>query len=74
MDSDGDGAGDACDNCLSDTNADQKDTDSDGEGDECDTDKDGDGILNASDNCPTYADSCMHTPNSYWLPAYVLFT
>ena len=42
-DSDSDGVGDACDNCVSDANADQLDTDGDGDGDVCDTDDDGDG-------------------------------
>ena len=42
-DADGDGVGDSCDNCPSDSNTDQLDTDNDGVGDECDTDDDGDG-------------------------------
>ena len=62
VDSDGDGAHDACDNCPSVYNADQIDTDQDGVGNSCDncivvpnpsqTDTDGDGIGNACDNCP----------------------
>ncbi len=44
-DSDSDGVGDVCDNCVSVSNADQKDTDKDGIGDLCDTDKDGDGTF-----------------------------
>ena len=35
-DGDGDGRGDACDNCPESPNADQSDEDSDGEGDACD--------------------------------------
>lgn len=42
-DTDRDGVGDACDNCLSVPNPDQTDTDGDGIGDECDDDQDGDG-------------------------------
>ena len=36
-DSDGDGVGDACDNCVSTSNAAQTDTDQNGVGDACDT-------------------------------------
>ena len=42
-DTDRDGVGDACDNCVSVLNPDQTDTDGDGIGDECDDDQDGDG-------------------------------
>lgn len=42
-DTDGDGVGDACDNCVNVVNEDQVDTDGDGQGDECDTDDDDDG-------------------------------
>ncbi len=51
-DTDGDGVGDPCDNCLAVPNADQRDQDSDGIGDACDGDLDGDGVANTADNCP----------------------
>ncbi len=55
-DSDSDGVDDACDNCPSDSNADQADLDGDGVGDACDTtsadDADLDGIPDSEDNCP----------------------
>jgi hypothetical protein len=60
-DGDGDGIGDACDNCISHSNLDQADSDGDGVGDACDvcslithpdqTDADGDGIGDLCDNC-----------------------
>lgn len=58
-DSDGDGIGDACDNCSS-PNPDQSDTDRDGIGDGCETcadatavgDADGDGCRDGCDACP----------------------
>jgi acetyltransferase-like isoleucine patch superfamily enzyme/protocatechuate 3,4-dioxygenase beta subunit len=54
-DQDGDGIGDAADNCPTLPNPDQRDTDGDGAGDVCDGDDDGDGVLDAADNCPTLA-------------------
>jgi len=61
LDGDGDGAGDACDNCASDFNPGQQDTEADGVGDACDNcpletpnpdqmDTDGDGIGDACDS------------------------
>lgn len=44
-DSDGDGVGDLCDNCIFMPNSDQFDMDMDGNGDVCDGDIDGDGML-----------------------------
>ncbi len=51
-DSDGDGFGDACDNCPGHANFDQADSEGDGEGDACDPDDDNDGIEDGRDNCP----------------------
>lgn len=51
QDSDSDGYGNACDNCVMVTN-DQVDIDDDGNGDACDGDADNDGIENEDDNCP----------------------
>jgi hypothetical protein len=54
-DVDGDGVGDAVDNCAARANPDQADLDRDGVGDACDLDDDGDGIADEDDNCPTVA-------------------
>ena len=51
-DIDSDGIFNASDNCPSNFNPDQLDTDGDGIGDICDDDLDGDGSLNEDDNCP----------------------
>ena len=58
-DTDCDGIDDSIDNCPSDANADQADSDGDGIGDVCDPslDSDGDGIDNDSDNCPEDANT-----------------
>lgn len=57
-DLDGDGIDNTQDNCLTDPNHEQTDTDGDGEGDACDdtpngtADDDSDGVVNLVDNCP----------------------
>lgn len=48
-DEDGDGVGDACDNCPSVRNRRQLDTDQDGRGNACDPDFNNDGVVNAKD-------------------------
>lgn len=51
-DADGDGVGDACDNCPAVYNPDQFDFNFDGMGDACE-DSDGDGLNDDVDNCPS---------------------
>jgi len=52
-DSDGDTVPDTADNCPSDYNPDQTDSDGDGIGDACDDDDDGDTVPDTADNCPS---------------------
>ena len=51
-DGDGDTVSNECDNCPSNSNASQTNTDGDTQGDACDTDDDNDGVPDISDNCP----------------------
>lgn len=51
VDSDGDGVADSNDNCFTQANANQINTDGDTEGDVCDGDDDADTILDGEDNC-----------------------
>ncbi|MEL6178938.1 MAG: thrombospondin type 3 repeat-containing protein, partial [Myxococcota bacterium] len=53
-DRDGDGIGDACDNCEDTANHIQHDHDGNGVGDAC-QDSDGDGLIDIEDNCPFIA-------------------
>jgi hypothetical protein len=52
IDADRDGVLDDDDTCVSDSNADQRDTDDDGMGDVCDSDDDGDGVSDTNDQYP----------------------
>ncbi len=54
-DADGDGVCNDKDNCDTNKNADQLDTDKDGAGNVCDDDDDGDGVKDPTDNCPLFA-------------------
>lgn len=52
-DGDDDGRNDALDNCPTDANSEQRDSDGDRQGDDCDDDDDNDGVTDAEgDNCP----------------------
>jgi len=62
IDDDGDGVGNACDNCPLVPNPSQADSNGDGVGDACNPDFDGDGIEDVDDNCrfvynPTQTDT-----------------
>jgi cysteine-rich repeat protein len=59
VDGDGDGIPDEDDNCMTATNADQRDTDHDRRGDACDDDDDDDGIPDDQDACPARADAAQ---------------
>lgn len=56
-DNDGDGVADVEDNCPSESNPSQRNTDGDSFGDACDSDKDDDTVLNGDDNCPIVANA-----------------
>ncbi|MEN0068191.1 MAG: thrombospondin type 3 repeat-containing protein [Myxococcota bacterium] len=58
-DDDGDGVGDAIDNCPFVANLSQRDTDLDMAGDACDDDLDNDGVDNALDICPAKANAAQ---------------
>ena len=66
-DSDRDGIPDMSDNCISDPNADQLDTDSDGMGDECDPDRDNDKLLNEQDNCMLVFNPDQQASIGFWI-------
>ena len=51
-DTDGDGVGDLCDNCIEAPNADQLDTNGDNFGNACDGDLDNDGLVDSFSDFP----------------------
>ncbi len=55
-DTDGDGAGDASDNCPAIANSDQLDTDADNQGNVCDSDDDNDGLSDSYENQYSFLD------------------
>jgi hypothetical protein len=57
VDGDGDGVPNTTDNCPSNPNPDQLNTDGDGFGDICDSDDDSDSVLDTADNCPLIANT-----------------
>jgi hypothetical protein len=63
-DNDGDGVADASDNCPSDSNPSQRNTDADEFGDACDADKDDDLVLNENDNCPLVQNASGQTDDA----------
>jgi alpha-tubulin suppressor-like RCC1 family protein len=63
LDIDEDGIFDSFDNCLSDANADQLNTDGDEQGDACDADDDNDGVYDVSDIFPLDASETMDSDN-----------
>ena len=60
-DDDGDGIADSEDNCPSNANSDQLDTDSDGIGNACDVDDDNDNVLDGDDTFPLDATESVDT-------------
>ena len=74
-DGDDDGVPDTSDNCPSEPNSSQQNTDGDSEGDACDADDDGDGVPDASDACPAVAASTANgcpTPSPHPTPPDLL--